>query len=159
MITCILNNMKKTHFIILVLCYLFITSCSTKKEDGKLSPEIVSNPATASGSKDEKAMPEFKFEVTRHHFGDMKEGEVVSFSFPFKNVGEADLVIMDVATSCGCTSPFWPKDPIKPGQESKIDVTFNSAGKSGMVSKTITVFTNAVPSSRVLTISAEVNSK
>lgn len=159
MITGKLDTMKKTRFLFFTICYLFITSCNNKKDDGKLSPDIVSNPATASGSKEEKEMPEFKFEVTRHHFGEIKEGDVVSFSFPFKNVGEADLVIMDVATSCGCTSPFWPKDPIKPGQNSKIDVTFNSAGKSGMVSKTITVFTNAVPSSRVLTISAEIISK
>jgi len=145
---------------------LLATGCGGKREtlpngEEKISPDIINNPASASesASSDEKGLPVFEFTETRHHFGELVEGEKVSHSFRFKNAGTSDLVIANVKASCGCTVPDWPKDPVHPGEEGHIKVTFDSQGKHGMQSKTITVVANTVPATRVLTISAEVISK
>jgi hypothetical protein len=63
-------------------------------------------------------------------------------SFEFTNTGDADLVITNVQSTCGCTVPSKPTEPIKPGQTGKIDVKYNM--HTGPIRKTITVETNAV---------------
>lgn len=141
---------------LLASAFVLCISCNDKKSNNHLSPNLINNPASASGAEN-KDLPVFEFTETRFHFGEVKEGEKVSHTFMFKNTGTADLVIANVSPSCGCTIPEWSKEPVKPGADGKIDVTFNTAGKSGMQSKTISILANTVPSTRVLTISAEVN--
>jgi hypothetical protein len=62
-------------------------------------------------------------------------------TFEFKNVGNAPLVITNVQSTCGCTVPSFPKEPIMPGKIGKIDVKYNMA--PGPIRKTITVESNA----------------
>ena len=65
-------------------------------------------------------------------------------SYAFTNVGTAPLIIHQAFASCGCTVPSFTKDPIKPGQRGKIDVTYDGTGKfPGKFIKTITIRTNA----------------
>ncbi len=75
-------------------------------------------------------------------YGFIMQGDVVKHDFYFKNVGNADLVIKRVEPSCGCTVPIYPKEPIAPGEDGKISVTFKSAGKLGRQIPNIKVFTN-----------------
>lgn len=63
-------------------------------------------------------------------------------SFEFKNIGDAPLIITNVASTCGCTVPSKPTEPIMPGKTGKIDVKYNMS--PGPIRKTITVETNAV---------------
>ena len=72
------------------------------------------------------------------------------------NTGNSNLVISNVSTTCGCTVADYPKDPIAPGKDGKIEVEFNSEGKSGMVDRKVTVVSNCEPNSTVLTIKSEV---
>ena len=151
-------NIKNTLAFIAVT--LLITACGTAPETNKISPDIISNPITANDeAKEELSGPIIEFVESRHHFGDVKEGEVVNYSFQFKNAGDSDLLISSANGSCGCTVPSFSKEPIAPGNEGSIDVSFNSKGRHGMQSKTITVIANTVPNSKVLTISAEVISE
>ncbi|RWX01683.1 DUF1573 domain-containing protein [Flavobacterium cerinum] len=62
--------------------------------------------------------------------------------FEFKNTGDAPLIIKEVKSTCGCTVPSWPKDPIAPGKSGKIEVKYNMG--LGPIRKTITVQSNAV---------------
>jgi hypothetical protein len=62
--------------------------------------------------------------------------------FEFKNTGDAPLIIKEVKSTCGCTVPSWPKDPIAPGKTGKIEVKYNM--NPGPIRKTITVQSNAV---------------
>ena len=62
--------------------------------------------------------------------------------FEFKNTGNEPLIIKDAKSSCGCTIPSFPKNPIPPGGSDKIEVQYNM--NPGPISKTITVTTNAV---------------
>ena len=70
-------------------------------------------------------------------------------TFEFKNTGDAPLVILNVQSTCGCTIPTKPKEPIMPGKIGKIDVKYNM--NAGPIRKTITVESNAVnvPEGRV----------
>ncbi|HRW21492.1 MAG TPA: DUF1573 domain-containing protein, partial [Bacteroidales bacterium] len=53
--------------------------------------------------------------------------------------------ISNVKASCGCTTPKWSKEPIKPGQKGTIEVVFDSAGRSGEQAKTVKVYCNTQP--------------
>lgn len=62
--------------------------------------------------------------------------------FEFTNTGDAPLIITDVKSTCGCTVPSKPKEPIMPGKTGKIEVKYNM--NPGPIRKTITVQSNAV---------------
>jgi hypothetical protein len=63
-------------------------------------------------------------------------------SFEFTNTGDAPLIITNVQSTCGCTVPSKPTEPILPGKTGKIDVKYNM--NTGPIRKTITVESNAV---------------
>lgn len=63
-------------------------------------------------------------------------------TFEFTNTGDAPLIIKDVRSTCGCTVPTKPTEPIMPGKTGKIDVKYNM--NPGPIRKTITVESNAV---------------
>ena len=75
-------------------------------------------------------------------FGQVKQGEKVYHKYMFTNTGSEDLVITYIRTSCGCTTPEYSKEPVKPGAEGYVDVEFDSSGKKDTQMKTITVFGN-----------------
>ncbi|SCY03428.1 DUF1573 domain-containing protein [Flavobacterium caeni] len=62
-------------------------------------------------------------------------------TFEFKNTGDQPLIITNVQSTCGCTVPSKPKEPIMPGKIGKIDVKYNM--NPGPIRKTITVESNA----------------
>ena len=90
-------------------------------------------------------MAEIQFDTLRIDLGTFAESEGEQHcTFTFTNVGKAPLVINQAFASCGCMVPTYTKDPIKPGEKGKIDVTYNGKGKfPGHFSKTITVRSNA----------------
>ena len=133
---------------------LLISACSSKNSD-KLDPSLINNPISADGSKPSD-LPNIKFDTTSFDFGNMTQGEIRSTEFAFENTGETDLVISDAKGSCGCTVPVFPKEPIKPGSRASIKVTFNSDGKTGIQNKTVTLITNCIPSTKFLSIKANV---
>ncbi len=83
------------------------------------------------------------FAKSNHDFGVIEKGKKVSTMFDFKNTGKADLEIIDVKVSCGCTSAALEKTVYKPGESGSIPVSFDSARFSGTVHKTLTVKSNA----------------
>ena len=94
---------------------------------------------------DVKKMPKTSMDIpdTKFNFGKIKEGEKVRHTWHVKNIGKEPLMIANVQTSCGCTAPFFPKEPILPGKEGEITLEFNSAGKDGHVMKNALVMANA----------------
>ncbi|MBR9860520.1 DUF1573 domain-containing protein [bacterium] len=85
------------------------------------------------------AMSKIEFEKKTHDFGEFEEGIQATTVFKFKNTGNAPLVLNAVTPSCGCTSPSWTKEPVAPGEEGEIKVVYNSKGRPGQFTKTITV--------------------
>lgn len=86
--------------------------------------------------------PRITFDKVRHHFGSIWHAEKVTYAYTFKNSGTEPLIIKDVKTSCGCTKPTYPKEPIAPGEAGEVEVTYNSVGKQGGQRATIRVITN-----------------
>jgi hypothetical protein len=88
--------------------------------------------------------PVLTLEKTTHDFGDIYQGDVVEQVFKFTNTGNQPLIITDIKTSCGCTTPEWPRNPIMPGGKGEIKVGFNSTGKSNKQTKNLPIISNAV---------------
>ncbi|EAZ79876.1 DUF1573 domain-containing protein [Algoriphagus machipongonensis] len=76
-------------------------------------------------------------------FGDITQGDKVSHTFELTNSGKTPLIISNVAATCGCTVPSWPKDPIAPGKTAEIKVSFNSTGKMGKQNSVVRIYSNA----------------
>ncbi|MBI5220062.1 MAG: DUF1573 domain-containing protein [Bacteroidia bacterium] len=152
--------MKRTGLVFLLIAAVLSVAVRCKQEsmknDGLLSTEIVNNPVSANGNANLDKLPKFEFANKTHDFGVIIEGEKVSYSFKFKNTGKSDLIISSAKGSCGCTVPKYDKEPIAPGKDGFIEVIFDSSGKSGMQSKTITVMANTQPNTEVLTVMGEV---
>ena len=98
------------------------------------------------------------FAEYEHNFGSVNEGEKVGCIFSFTNTGTSALVIHSATTSCGCTVSKYNSKPIPPGNSGTLEVVFDTEGRSGLQSKTITVNSNAVVPVVLLKIIAEINS-
>ncbi|HSZ72208.1 MAG TPA: DUF1573 domain-containing protein [Cytophagaceae bacterium] len=84
---------------------------------------------------------DFKFSHDKYDFGALSEGDAASHSFEFTNVGKDTIKLeaSDVRASCGCTTPEWTKTAILPGQTGNIKALYNTQGRPGPFTKTITV--------------------
>ncbi|MFM8916908.1 MAG: DUF1573 domain-containing protein [Bacteroidota bacterium] len=155
--------MKSTKFILLAtLATTLLWSCGSPNEgkEEAISPEVVNNNASADpAATPTSGLPVFEFETDNHEFGVITEGEKVSYTFKFKNTGNAPLVISNASASCGCTVPEYTKTPVAPGEEGEVNVTFDSSGKSGMTTKSVTLIANTEPNTKVLKVSADIQAK
>jgi len=86
--------------------------------------------------------PKIVFTDQSHDFGKITEGTQAKFSFKFTNTGNQPLVITNVSTPCGCTTPTYTHDPVAPGKTGEIAVNYNSTGRGGEFNKVLTVTTN-----------------
>lgn len=143
--------MKQISFFVLALFVL--ASCGNKTNSGT---KIINNPhsadSSASADGSVTAVPKIVWDHTKHNFGKVYANQKVSHRFTFTNEGNTDLVLVDSRTSCGCTVPVLPEEPIKPGESSHIVVEFKKSGE-GTFSKQITIVANTVPKESYLHIS------
>ncbi|MCK0132238.1 DUF1573 domain-containing protein [Flavobacteriaceae bacterium F08102] len=82
------------------------------------------------------------FENTVYDFGTVNEGDIVETTFKFKNTGKSNLIITNATSTCGCTVPEWPKEPIPVNGTGMIKVKFNTSGKPNTQRKVVTLTTN-----------------
>lgn len=107
--------------------------------------------ATAQAQKVAKI--EFKSETI--DYGEIKKGSDGVRVFEFTNTGDAPLIIEDVKSSCGCTVPKKPEEPVLPGETGKIEVKYDTK-RVGPIRKTVTVYSNAEESVKALKIKGTV---
>lgn len=101
-----------------------------------------------------------EFDKLQYSFGDIKEeGGPQEVVFNFKNTGKAPLKITKVQASCGCTTPEWTKELVKPGEEGHVKASYNPKNRPGPFNKSITVWTNGQPEIVVLRINGKVTPK
>ncbi|MFD0976324.1 DUF1573 domain-containing protein [Salinimicrobium gaetbulicola] len=101
----------------------------------------------------ETAKIEFKSEVI--DYGEIAKGSDGVRVFEFTNTGKVPLVITDVTSSCGCTIPEKPSDPIQPGKTGEIKVKYDT-NRVGPIRKTITVYSNAEEPAKSIKIKGKV---
>ena len=141
--------MKKFIFLSMIAAGMLLTACN----QGTGSAKATDSAATAA------AAPVMKFDNDSHDFGKIQQGDKVNYKFNFTNTGKTPLIISSAVASCGCTTPDWPKGPIKPGEGGLINVTFNSMGKKGLQDKMITITANTNPPQNVVHLIGEVLEK
>ena len=91
-------------------------------------------------AQEKKAKIEFKTETI--DYGTIEKGSNGVRVFEFTNTGDAPLIITDVKSSCGCTIPSKPKEPIMPGKTGEIKVKYDT-NRVNPIRKTVTVISNA----------------
>ena len=84
-----------------------------------------------------------EFEKTTIDYGTIEKGANGIRIFKFTNTGVPPLIISKVSSSCGCTIPKKPKEPILPGKTGEIEVKYDT-NRVNPIRKTITVISNAV---------------
>ncbi len=131
------KNLPMKIFLFTCFVACFFISCDVRNKDKQSMEVAESNAANTPTS--------VQVIDTAYDFGEIAEGEIVEFSFRFKNTGSSALVVTNVAASCGCTVPEKPEQPIKPGETGYIKAKFDSAKRPGETMKSITVTSNATP--------------
>lgn len=126
-----------------------IFACSSKPKT-----DTTGNP-TSESSKGKK-YPELKFSEDFYDFGSIVQGEVVSHTFHFHNAGNDVLIVKDLIPDCGCTQPKIDKKILNPGEESSVEVIFDSKGWHGSQYKAVAVRTNSPIRDKSVTIKANV---
>ena len=94
------------------------------------------------------------FKTDIHDFGTVEEGPTADYEFSFTNTGKEPIILQNVHASCGCTTPSYSKDPVLPGKTGIVKASYNTNGRPGPFTKSITVATNA--GTKVLTIKGTV---
>ncbi len=118
--------------------------------------DLLYNPVRPDGSIDSSYLPILTLDETVFDFGEINEGDIVNHEYSFTNTGTAPLLIQNATSTCGCTVPEWPKEPLAPGSKGSIKVKFDSANKEGDQSKLVTIFANTFPNQSVVTIKGKV---
>ena len=137
--------MRLSFYLIFVLIFTLFFSCS--------KTEVQNSDAKLQEDKNETKIV---FDFIEYDFGTIKQGDKVNKYFKFKNVGTKPFIINEVTTSCGCTSPKFPKHPVAPNESDSILLEYNSSGHAGIISKKATILGN-ISENRVLTLSGKIN--
>ena len=120
-----------------------------------ISVTLLSSCINKSETQARKSGQEIYFNETTHDYGDIIMDSDGSYKFIFKNLGEDAILINRVRSTCGCTIPSWPREPIEPGEEGKIEVKYNTA-LAGMFMKSIYVYSSANNSPNKLVVKGKV---
>jgi hypothetical protein len=133
-----------------------LVSCGGKNKE--LTIRDIRNPATSEGvdAKLKADMPEILFDNLSYDFGKVVQGEQLTYTFHFKNVGKSSLIISSIIASCGCTTSIPPQAPIRPGEKGEVTISFDSKYKTGEVTSFLSVTANTYPAQTILTIKANV---
>lgn len=149
--------MKNFIYLLIATSFAFVACKSDgasgvqKVGEGGTNSDMINNPATAGMPTDTNSLARITFEEAEFDFGTVKEGDVVKHNFKFTNTGKVPLTILKARSSCGCTVPEWPEEPIPPGGTGVISARFNTEGKTERQKKAITVTANTYPNeSRVI---------
>lgn len=97
---------------------------------------------------------EWKTDV-HHDFGEIKQGQPVTFEFIYNNISEEPFIIDNVRTTCGCTAPEWSDLPTEPNKMQVLKVVYD-AKKPGYFYKKVKVFFSTQRKAELLTIEGDV---
>ncbi|MDP1727910.1 MAG: DUF1573 domain-containing protein [Bacteroidota bacterium] len=133
--------MKKTKILIAVFILTGMVMAQKPVKKIPIKPkEVPASPAKTIG----KGLVDFEY--TKFDFGNLNEkGGKVFHDFMFTNAGNAPITIVNVVTSCGCTSTDWTRVPVNPGEKGVIKASFDPNGRQGKFNKSLMVQTDGDP--------------
>jgi hypothetical protein len=105
--------MKKAILVLSAVSLMAFVSCKENAPN-----KVKSDNVAQAAERDQagKQVPVMQFEKEEHDFGTIEQGTPQETVFKFTNTGNAPLIITNATSSCGCTVPNPPKDPIAPGE-------------------------------------------
>ncbi len=118
--------MKKLAVLLFIGCISFSLNAQEKSVVTKADPNA----------------PKFKFETKDVDYGTIEQHADGLRLLKFTNVGKSPLIIASAKSSCGCTVPSIPKEPIMPGESGEIAVKYDT-NRVGQIAKSITITSNA----------------
>ena len=121
------------HIIFSLLLVVILYSCHNNRRSGVIQPVKQS---------EKKSHGRIVFDKEIHNFGTLKDGEIVSFSFIFRNMGGSPLKLTNGEKSCGCLELKYSLNEVVPGESSTVEVIFNTSGEWGNVIKEATIETS-----------------
>ncbi len=110
--------MKKLKLSVLSILALLLFMSSTAFSQQVASAKTV--------QKLEKSSPELVWNKSKHVFGSIEHKHAVTAEFTFTNTSKEAVVITKVGTTCGCTAPIYPKEPVKPGEKGVVKLRFDA---------------------------------
>jgi Protein of unknown function (DUF1573) len=137
-----------------ILSFFFILIILTGCSQGRGEKVTVK-----SGSQANVEIADISFREFEYDFGKIKEGEKVAHIFSYENKGPGNLVIESASSSCGCTVSKYSRSPIPAGKGGNLEVVFDSNGRNGIQTKTVSVRSNSKTEVVILKITAEVISQ
>ena len=146
----------KAYYPLLLFGLSLLSACKKQsaETESKLSAkELITNPYDST---DNTKAPVIAFSYTKYDFGKIITGDKVNHTFRFKNIGKSPLIIESAVSSCGCTVPQFSNKPVAPGDSGTVQVQFDSNGKLGQQTRTVTLVTNTNPSRIMLTLNGNV---
>jgi hypothetical protein len=124
---------------LLFVCVIFIACTNNNKSVEKQRAELPKNELAIIDSLKNDSNGVFVLIDSLQNLGTLTDGEVITSTFRFKNGGNTLLLIKSVTGSCGCTKTSFPPKPLKPNEEGRIEITFDSKGKSNESVEPITL--------------------
>jgi len=134
-------------FVFIIVLSIFIGCANSPRENANQN---------VSNQPNKEKYAELKYIEDFFDFGSILQGEVVTHTFYFRNIGTEDLIIKDLIPDCGCTQPKIDKKILKPGEEGSVEVIFDSKGWQGSQYKSVTLRTNSIIREKSVTIKANV---
>ncbi|MCK5600209.1 DUF1573 domain-containing protein [bacterium] len=128
--------MKRILFIAISLILIFFSGC----EKGGMEPRA--NGSKAKKVKVDVSGPVLDFSQLEYDFGQIKPAEKVRHDFKFRNTGKETLNIINIRSSCGCTTVKLQKREYAPGEEGVITASFDPKNFQGDTVKTISIKSN-----------------
>lgn len=138
--------MKKILIFSLILCSFWGLQAQTSKTSTSKAPAKATYTGTGA---------EIQFDKATVDFGTLKVGDVKVVTITYTNIGKKPLILDDVISSCDCTTVDWGKQPVMPGKQGTIKATYTAKNK-GLISKRITVLSNANTDRVILQLKGEV---
>ena len=139
--------MKKLLFIVCLTIFGF-----TFKSNAQVDPQTsTEEPVDPNG-------PVITFDTLVVDFGTIDQGSDPFRIATFTNTGKKPLHITTCSGSCGCTVPKCPDTPIMPGEKGKMKVRYDT-NRTGRISKTVTVKSNANNGTVTLRVVGMINAK
>ena len=147
--------MKKIFCLLILTAFVAYSADAQRNRASRqtqtIEPEAPAFVPTAEG-------PKIEFERNVHDFGQITQGDNGDAVFQFQNVGSEPLLLSNVSASCGCTVPYWTREPIMPGERGSITVRYNT-NIVGHIGRAVTVHSNSVDNANrvILRVTGNVN--
>jgi hypothetical protein len=131
--------MMKTGFLsVILMLSIFLLSCRNEEGNKARGNAVIT------------------FAETNYEYGEIPFKGNGECEFAFRNTGKTPLVLTHVKSTCGCTIPEWPSEPVKAGEQGIIKVSYDTQ-RVGTFLKSIYVYSNAKNGVQRLYIRGRVN--